>query len=59
MNNLEYKILLELEGEIPFTVEKGALENLDKFKVILKKHIQRSLGCKCKIKECNIKCNED
>lgn len=59
MNKLSYKVLIELEGEIPFTVEKGALENLDKFKNIMRKHIQKNLGCKCNIKECKIKCNED
>lgn len=59
MNKLLYKILIEIEGEIPFAMEKGALDNLDKFKSIMKKHIQKNLGCKCNIKECKLKCNEE
>ena len=58
MEKIKYNISLDIQGIVPFRVEEGALEDLNNFKKLLKKYIQRTLRCEVTIKECEITCLE-
>lgn len=59
MEKLSYKITMELDGTVDFPFEKGSFSKTDKLKNKIKDYVQKSLGCKCTIKECKIQCSEE
>lgn len=58
MKKLNYKITLELDGIVDLPIEKESFSS-SKLKNKIKDYVQKSLGCKCLIKECNVKCLEE
>lgn len=59
MRKVNYKITMEIDGTVELPFEKGSFSNTEKLKNKLKDYVQKSLGCKCIIKECQIKCLEE
>lgn len=53
MQKLNYKITIELKGEMDtkesVKIDQGKLKNL------VKRHIEKTLGCKCNVKNCDVK----
>lgn len=59
MKKLNYKIIMELDGTVELPLDKENFSKTDKLKNKIKDYVQKSLGCKCVVKECNIKCLEE
>lgn len=58
MKKLNYKIIMELDGIVDLPIEKESFSD-SKLKNKIKDYVQKSLGCKCLIKECSVKCLGD
>ncbi len=58
MKKLNYKVIMELDGIIDLPIEKESFSS-NKLKNKIRDYVQKSLGCKCVVKECSVKCLEE
>lgn len=59
MEKIKYFISLDIKGTVPFPMEEGLLEDITLFKKTLKKYIETTLGCQCKVKKCKLDWKEE
>lgn len=52
MSKLGYKITIEIKGEMDSKDEMKIDQG--KFKNLVKRHIEKTLGCKCSVRNCEI-----